>query len=256
MFYSQIILAKKGPLAKVWMAAHWDSKKLGRPAVFSANVADLTDSIVHPTTPLALRVSGHLLLGVVRIYSQKVTYLYQDCTEAMVKLKMAFSAACNSSNNNDNSNGTNHTGIDLVETANSHAGGGNLNVANFGEYSVWQQVDATAGGGFGIPFDILEDDAAADDWVPADTTAAAAAQEHASDDRDREYYEQSQQDLSLSIMSKTTREEEWTAFDPDDEPVDEPVDAAGAAARDESHVSDIEVTRAVNDSIASEVCTT
>jgi hypothetical protein len=26
MFYSQIILAKKGPLGKIWLAAHWDKK--------------------------------------------------------------------------------------------------------------------------------------------------------------------------------------------------------------------------------------
>jgi len=26
MFYSQHVLAKKGMLAKVWLAAHWDSK--------------------------------------------------------------------------------------------------------------------------------------------------------------------------------------------------------------------------------------
>eukprot|EP00953_Heterococcus_sp_UTEX-ZZ885_P040753 20820-Heterococcus_DN1.PRE.4 len=51
---------------------------------------DSVDSIVHPTEPLALRVSGHLLLGVVRIYSRKVQYLLSDCSEAQVKIKMAF----------------------------------------------------------------------------------------------------------------------------------------------------------------------
>ena len=39
---------------------------------------------------MALRTSGHLLLGVVRIYSRKAKYLLSDCNEAFVKIKMAF----------------------------------------------------------------------------------------------------------------------------------------------------------------------
>lgn len=39
---------------------------------------------------MALRTSGHLLLGVVRIYSRKAKYLLADCNEAFVKIKMAF----------------------------------------------------------------------------------------------------------------------------------------------------------------------
>ncbi len=37
---------------------------------------------------MALRLSGHLLLGVVRIYHKKVQFLYTDCSEALVKIKM------------------------------------------------------------------------------------------------------------------------------------------------------------------------
>ena len=33
---------------------------------------------------------GHLLLGVVRIYSRKAKYLLADCSEALIKIKMAF----------------------------------------------------------------------------------------------------------------------------------------------------------------------
>jgi len=90
MFYSEIILAKKGPLGKVWLAAHWGDKKLGRGQIFSTDISQSVDNIVNPAVPLALRVSGHLLLGVVRIYSRKVKYLQKDCEEAMVKIKMAF----------------------------------------------------------------------------------------------------------------------------------------------------------------------
>ena len=89
MFYSQVILARKGPLGKIWLAAHWD-KKLTKNQVFSTDISDSVDRIVNPTTPLALRVSGHLMLGIVRIYSRKVKYLMSDCAEAMWKIKMAF----------------------------------------------------------------------------------------------------------------------------------------------------------------------
>ena len=37
---------------------------------------------------MALRLSGQLLLGVVRIYSRKSKYLYDDCNEALLKIKM------------------------------------------------------------------------------------------------------------------------------------------------------------------------
>lgn len=39
---------------------------------------------------MALRLSGQLLLGVVRIYSRKARYLLDDCNEALLKIKMAF----------------------------------------------------------------------------------------------------------------------------------------------------------------------
>ncbi len=38
--------------------------------------------------PMALRLSGQLLLGVVRIYSRKARYLLDDCNEALIKIKM------------------------------------------------------------------------------------------------------------------------------------------------------------------------
>ncbi|WVZ08291.1 hypothetical protein V8G54_021637 [Vigna mungo] len=50
----------------------------------------VTDSILFPEVPIALRLSSHLLLGVVRIYSRKVNYLFDDCSEALLKIKQAF----------------------------------------------------------------------------------------------------------------------------------------------------------------------
>ncbi|KAL1465139.1 hypothetical protein WDU94_004729 [Cyamophila willieti] len=89
MFYAQFVLAKKGPLARIWLAAHWD-KKLTKAHVFETNIEKSVDGILQPKVKMALRTSGHLLLGVVRIYSRKAKYLLADCNEAFVKIKMAF----------------------------------------------------------------------------------------------------------------------------------------------------------------------
>lgn len=89
MFYAHIVLAKKGPLARIWLAAHWD-KKITKAHVFETNIEQSVDGIMQPKVKLALRTSGHLLLGVVRIYARKAKYLLADCNEAFVKIKMAF----------------------------------------------------------------------------------------------------------------------------------------------------------------------
>jgi len=89
MFYSDIILAKKGPLGRIWLAAHWD-KKLSKQQVFETDVSKSASEIRKMQVPLALRLSGHLLLGLVRIYQRQVRYLFTDCSEALVKIKMAF----------------------------------------------------------------------------------------------------------------------------------------------------------------------
>ncbi len=38
MFYSQFVLAKKGPLGKVWLAAHWD-RKLTKAQIISTDIS-------------------------------------------------------------------------------------------------------------------------------------------------------------------------------------------------------------------------
>ncbi|CAM9771225.1 unnamed protein product, partial [Phaeothamnion confervicola] len=118
MFYSSVILAKKSPLGKIWMAAHWE-RKLSKTQIFQTNIMDGVQSIVNPTVPLALRMSGHLLLGLVRIYSRKVRYLMTDCTEALTKIKLAFRPGV----------------VDLPAGA-SEAPAASINVLGFGEFDV------------------------------------------------------------------------------------------------------------------------
>ncbi|KAJ3417210.1 sister chromatid cohesion protein 1 [Chytridiales sp. JEL 0842] len=90
MFYSESVLSKKGALAKVWLAAHWE-RKLSKTQFLQTNIQSSVGAIVGDGhEPMALRLSGQLLLGVVRIFSRKARYLLEDCNEALVKIKMAF----------------------------------------------------------------------------------------------------------------------------------------------------------------------
>ncbi|KAI9048295.1 hypothetical protein LZ554_008090 [Drepanopeziza brunnea f. sp. 'monogermtubi'] len=90
MFYSETLLSKTGPLARVWLSANLE-RKLSKNHILQASVKDSVEAIVEPNqAPMALRLSGQLLLGVVRIYSRKARYLLDDCNEALMKIKMAF----------------------------------------------------------------------------------------------------------------------------------------------------------------------
>ncbi|KAL7540214.1 hypothetical protein ACHAXR_009950 [Thalassiosira sp. AJA248-18] len=203
MFYSQIILAKKGPLGKIWLAAHWGDKKLGRPQIFSTDISQSVDSIVNPSVPLALRVSGHLLLGVVRIYSRKVRYLMHDCHEAMVKIKMAFRPPDGKSGGGAGSDGLvlvdmdpNASGKKKRKKGAEGGDGNNNQVANFGEYYTQDMqgpiggmlvepvmlldpnepleggaaggAGAGGGGAFAIPFSLDPNAGGDDNWIVAE----------------------------------------------------------------------------------------
>ncbi|NXG16909.1 RD21L protein, partial [Grallaria varia] len=89
MFYVHLLINKRGPLAKIWLAAHWE-KKLTKAHIFECNLETTVQKIIAPKFAIALRTSGHLLLGVVRIYHRKAKYLLADCSEALTKMKTAF----------------------------------------------------------------------------------------------------------------------------------------------------------------------
>lgn len=261
MFYSQIILAKKGPLGKIWLAAHWGDKKLARHQIFATDIAESVDNIVHPQVPLALRVSGHLLLGVVRIYSRKVKYLVHDCHEAMVKIKMAFRPGPSDA-----------PAVDLPQThqgsshPNQPAREGAWNVANFGEF---RENNAPIAGAQGFQFlllDDLNDDTLAEDWIPAEVipwedqhlrkptqTTPSGEDESVIRAADRTLHSEAH-----TLLESRDEETEWVAFDPDEDAVAPPLEDEDApitrttihSAADDSRVSDIEITRAANDSIS------
>tara|TARA_R110002050_G_scaffold277366_1_gene423007 strand:+ start:2530 stop:4092 length:1563 start_codon:yes stop_codon:yes gene_type:complete len=98
MFFCEAILGKKEALGKIWLAAHWE-KKLTKAEVFETDIAASCTSICEAKNEYALRLSGHLLIGIARIYMRQVTYLFTDCNDALVKIKLAFRPEMTAANN-------------------------------------------------------------------------------------------------------------------------------------------------------------
>lgn len=86
MFYSQLLLAKKGALGKVWLAAHYD-KRLTKAQIANTDIKALVASVAKPQTALSLRVSAHLLLGLSKIFQKQVAFLFVETSEALGKLR-------------------------------------------------------------------------------------------------------------------------------------------------------------------------
>lgn len=75
-------------MARVWLAAHWE-RKLSKTQTLQTDISESVDAIMEQDIQvMAPRLSGQLLLGVVRIYSRKAKYLLDDCNEALLKIKM------------------------------------------------------------------------------------------------------------------------------------------------------------------------
>ncbi|GAA6010317.1 hypothetical protein JCM10207_005171 [Rhodosporidiobolus poonsookiae] len=90
MFFNSDLLTKRGALAQVWMASHLSSK-LSKQALTSTSIPKSVQSILgQELLPMALRLSGQLLLGIARIYSRKSKYLLDDAQETLQKVKKAF----------------------------------------------------------------------------------------------------------------------------------------------------------------------
>ncbi|KNH05330.1 double-strand-break repair protein rad21 [Perkinsela sp. CCAP 1560/4] len=85
MFYHTYILTKRGPLAKIWLAAHWD-RKLTKNDVKVIDLPNVVLNIIEPVVPISLRTSGELMLGVVRVYGHKVRILLKESHDVAQEL--------------------------------------------------------------------------------------------------------------------------------------------------------------------------
>ncbi|KAK2983361.1 hypothetical protein RJ640_010738 [Escallonia rubra] len=89
MFYSRQLLARKGPLGQIWMAATMHAK-IYRKDLDKLNIIKICEEILNPSVPMALRLSGILMGGVVIVYERKVKLLYDDVTRLLVEINQAW----------------------------------------------------------------------------------------------------------------------------------------------------------------------
>ncbi|BAT81091.1 hypothetical protein VIGAN_03074700 [Vigna angularis var. angularis] len=89
MFYSHQLLARKAPLGQIWMAATMHAK-INRRKLDKLNIIKICEEILNPSVPMALRLSGILMGGVVIVYERKVKLLYDDVTRFLVEINEAW----------------------------------------------------------------------------------------------------------------------------------------------------------------------
>ncbi|KAI8027314.1 Sister chromatid cohesion 1 protein 1 [Camellia lanceoleosa] len=89
MFYSHQLLARKAPLGQIWMAATMHAK-INRRKLNKLNIITICEEILNPSVPMALRLSGILMGGVVIVYERKVKLLYDDVNRFLVELNEAW----------------------------------------------------------------------------------------------------------------------------------------------------------------------
>lgn len=61
MFYAHFVLAKRGPLARVWLAAHWD-KKLSKAQIFETDLDMSVEEIIRPKVRIAIILSTSIYI--------------------------------------------------------------------------------------------------------------------------------------------------------------------------------------------------
>ncbi|KAL0555921.1 hypothetical protein IC582_004423 [Cucumis melo] len=86
MFHSHCLLLRKGPLGAIWVAAYC-FKKLKKSLVMETDIPFSVDKILQDElNAVTYRVMAYLLLGIARIYSKKVEYLYTDCNKVLTEI--------------------------------------------------------------------------------------------------------------------------------------------------------------------------
>lgn len=92
---------KNGPLAQIWLAANLNSINRN---IAKTNIVESVEEIAkaagvslddESVEPITLRASGELLHGVVKVYSQKASYLLTDISDLLSKVKSIFKGTLN-----------------------------------------------------------------------------------------------------------------------------------------------------------------
>ncbi|KAK9698774.1 hypothetical protein RND81_08G130100 [Saponaria officinalis] len=89
MFYSHQLLARKAPLGQIWMAATMHAK-MNRRKLDQIDIIRICEEILNPSVPMALRLSGILMGGVVNVYERKVRLLHDDVNRFLLEINSAW----------------------------------------------------------------------------------------------------------------------------------------------------------------------
>ncbi|XP_074289832.1 sister chromatid cohesion 1 protein 1 [Silene latifolia] len=89
MFYSHQLLARKAPLGQIWMAATMHAK-MNRRKLDQIDIIRICEEILNPSVPMALRLSGILMGGVVIVYERKVRLLHDDVNRFLLEINSAW----------------------------------------------------------------------------------------------------------------------------------------------------------------------
>ena len=85
---SQVAFDTTGTLGRVWLAAHWD-KRLTKNSIASHDIPESIAIIKSPGNVYSLRISGFLLLGLIKIYSKKSIIALEEAEQAFSSLTQA-----------------------------------------------------------------------------------------------------------------------------------------------------------------------
>eukprot|EP00756_Hemistasia_phaeocysticola_P041280 Hpha_TRINITY_DN16906_c1_g8::TRINITY_DN16906_c1_g8_i2::g.55256::m.55256 len=92
MFFNSFVLTKRGPLARIWLAAHWD-KRLTKQEIQLIDLTEVVVQVMKPDIAISCRTHGELLLGCVKVFHNKVHLLLKDAQETKLHLKPPAPAA-------------------------------------------------------------------------------------------------------------------------------------------------------------------
>lgn len=92
MFYSVDILTRKGKLGLIWLAATYGESKKGMAnrEFRRVNITRACHDIMSPVVPFALRLSSHLMIGVVRIYREQTKVVWTEVAQMWKTLRNAL----------------------------------------------------------------------------------------------------------------------------------------------------------------------
>ncbi|KAL9031197.1 MAG: hypothetical protein Q9196_000761 [Gyalolechia fulgens] len=80
--------AKRAPLAQIWRFVCVEKQLTKRDVLDTDIQIEITRMIQSAAEPMGLRINSQLLLGVVRVYKQKVRYLLEDCNQTMTRIRL------------------------------------------------------------------------------------------------------------------------------------------------------------------------